>query len=395
MIKAVLLDLDDTLLENDMQVFLQAYLARLGAFMSDRIPSDQFIPHLLRATQQMLENREPARTLQETFAANFYPALDTTEETLRPRLEQFYRSEFPSLHVLTRRRPEASSLVRQLIDAGLQVVVATNPLFPRVAVEERLAWAGLPVDSVPFTLVTSYEHMHSAKPRLAFYAEILGRIGIPPAEAAMIGNDALEDIAPARRLGMAVFHLNEKPEPPFPGGDLTQAGLWLEHAAEETDPEAIKQRDAVLARAHAHLGAVLSMTAGLDRTGWSDRPAPGSWAPVEIVCHMRDAEAEVNLPRLQTILENDNPFLPGASMDEWAQQRGYLGQSPREALEAFVEARQTTLRRLNALDPRQWTRRARHALLGPTDLCEVMAVATEHDLLHLAQLRAAIAAERE
>jgi len=46
-----------------------------------------------------------------------------------------------------------------------------------------------------------------------------------------------------------------------------------------------------------------------------------------------------------------------------------------------------TIARLSALDLNAWERAARHTLLGPTTLHELMKIATEHDWLHMAQLR--------
>jgi hypothetical protein len=42
---------------------------------------------------------------------------------------------------------------------------------------------------------------------------------------------------------------------------------------------------------------------------------------------------------------------------------------------------------LEGIKPEDWNRPARHALIGPTTLRELMKIATEHDWLHMAQLR--------
>ena len=57
-----------------------------------------------------------------------------------------------------------------------------------------------------------------------------------------------------------------------------------------TDPSAlVAEARRELARFPDLLDAML---AGLDADGWRARPAPDEWAPVEIVCHLRDEEAE-------------------------------------------------------------------------------------------------------
>src|SRR3972149_9853145 len=96
-----------------------------------------------KATRVMAENDDPERTLARVFAASFFPSLGMTEESLHPRIEAFYESEFPRLRSLTRQIPEAQALVRQAAQRGFELAVGTSPLFPRPAREQRLEWAGV------------------------------------------------------------------------------------------------------------------------------------------------------------------------------------------------------------------------------------------------------------
>jgi len=386
-IKALLLDLDGTLLDNDIDSFLQAYLKSLGRHMAPWVPPETLVPQLLRSTSAMLANRLPTRTLQQAFAEDFYPALGTTEGTLRTHFEAFYRYEFPKLRSLTHRREAASTLVRSAMDAGLLVAVATNPLFPRVAIDLRLEWAGVPVPPTPFSVVTSYETFHSAKPQPAYYAEILGHLGVQAAEAAMVGDSMHDDLAPAHSLGMASFHVSSEPNPGDSAGSLEDAMAWFPHAGEGTDPEAAQRPPSVLARLHGQLGALLTLLGDLAPEVWSRRPAPGAWSLTEIICHLRDIDHEVHTPRFEMILSTDHPFLPAIDTDRWADERDYAAQSGPEALAVLAERRVQQLLRLEALPRNAWERQARHALLGPTRLSEVASIAADHELLHLADIR--------
>ena len=84
MISTLLIDLDDTLLENDMMAsFIPAYLQRLGNHLANVAPPDEIINQVMAGTQAMLEDRDPTRTMQQVFADTFYPALGLTEEDLR------------------------------------------------------------------------------------------------------------------------------------------------------------------------------------------------------------------------------------------------------------------------------------------------------------------------
>ena len=205
-IRAVLFDLDDTLLGNNMDRFLKGYFGLLAPHVAHLVPPDQFMPALLAATQAMVDHADPAVTNQQAFLADFFPRVGRTAEEMLPVFEDFYATRFGALRDLTHPRPEARAAVQAALDAGCDVVIATNPLFPDTAIRQRMEWAN--VADLPFKLVTSYEVMHSAKPHARYYAEIVGRIGRRPGECAMVGDDWANDIAPAVRVGLRAYWLN-------------------------------------------------------------------------------------------------------------------------------------------------------------------------------------------
>lgn len=85
------------------------------------------------------------------------------------------------------------------------MVIATNPLFPRTAIEQRLQWAGVGADEFSYALVTTYEIMHASKQHPAYYREILGRIKREPGECLMVGDDWGWDVLPTTRLGLSAW----------------------------------------------------------------------------------------------------------------------------------------------------------------------------------------------
>lgn len=207
--KAILFDLDDTLLENPMDSFLPAYFEALTRKVAHLVSANEFMMYLMQATQATIADTDPERTNEEVFWTVFGPAVEVPEDELMPLLEDFYTNDFPRLRRYTERRPEARDLVRQAFDQGYDVVIATNPLFPRQAILHRLAWAG--VADFPYALVTSYENMHFTKPHPAYYQEIADRIVQAPADCLMVGDDVENDIEPAAKLGMHTFLVTDDP----------------------------------------------------------------------------------------------------------------------------------------------------------------------------------------
>jgi FMN phosphatase YigB (HAD superfamily) len=203
-LRAVLFDLDDTLLYNDMEnKFLKHYFALLTAYAAPDIAPQTLIAAVMSGTDAVQRNEDPTLTNEQVFAAVFAPQLGKPWAELKPFFTRFYEERFLELRVHTRPHPAARQTVQACIDGGYRVAIATNPLFPARAIEHRLHWAGL--DGLPFALVTTYENMHTCKPSPRYYAEIAGYLDLAPAECVMVGNDVLRDIAPAQRAGMRTY----------------------------------------------------------------------------------------------------------------------------------------------------------------------------------------------
>jgi len=228
-VETVFFDLDDTLLGNDMEQFLPRYFALLGEYarpiFADR---RQLLEELVHGTQAMIGDPDPSRTNREKFWRTFTERTGLDQEEAEPFFNRFYEEEFPRLRSVTEQRPVAQELVRACFDRGLQVAIATNPLFPRRAIEHRLAWAGLPTAEFDFALVTSYENMHAAKPNKAYYREILARTGAKPETTLMVGDHWENDMAPAAAVGIRIYWVApeeaQPPTPPAGDGLLVGAG---------------------------------------------------------------------------------------------------------------------------------------------------------------------------
>ncbi len=389
MTHTVLIDLDDTLLQNSMERFLPAYFQRLGAYLSDVVDPDRMLSALMSGTRAMLADTDATTRLERKFADIFYPDLELDESELQESIHHFYTEIFPELEPLTSVKEGAREFIEHLFANDYEVVIATNPLFPGIAIEARLQWARIPVDEFEYSIVTSYEDFHFTKPDPAYLTEILGLLGRPLADAVMIGNDVAADLYPAHQLGLPVFHLHDQPVENYPGGDFEAAQEWLKHARGNFRPEAQREPESILARLKGHLAALLTLSNHCPPDTWQARPKPDEWSPIEIVAHFADVEKEVNLPRLKRFQMKDEPHLTAFDTDVWADERSYLTYDPEATISNFALSRSRLIDELKVLKPGDWERAGVHSLLGPTTLAEVMHFAAGHDLLHLAQMRQA------
>ncbi len=115
------------------------------------------------------------------------------------------------------------------------------------------------------------------------------------------------------------------------------------------------------------------------------RPVSNEWSLTEILCHLRDTEREINMPRLRMLMELNEPFIPARDTDAWAVERDYKKQDAAQALRDFTNARVQTVDLLRSLND-EWKRKARHAIFGPTNLQELVKFMVEHDKLHIRQI---------
>jgi FMN phosphatase YigB (HAD superfamily) len=385
----LLVDLDNTLLGNDMETFIPAYLGALGEYLSDRVPPKKMVATMLAATRQMMANTDPLRTLKQAFDPHFYPPLGLNEFEMRTPLQEFYTHHFPGIRGVTQFLPEVPAFIATASQRGYQVGIATNPLFPLTAITQRLAWAGLSPQDHDFCLVPSYESFHFAKPNPAYFAEFLGRIGWPDGPILMVGNDSDHDVRGAREMGLAVFWVAE-PDKNLPAGvptpdgrgSLAEVFTWLDTQPQDSLKPDFNSSMAMVATLQGSAAALSYMLADLPEDIWLYRPGPEEWSLTEIACHLRDVEREVNLPRLAVISQGNNPFISGVDSDTWASQRAYQHQNGPAALSNFLEARGETLAQLQQLAPKQWELPCRHAIFGPTNLKEIIQFTAGHERLH-------------
>ena len=205
--KALLLDLDGTLIANSMETFLPPYFAALTKKLAGLVAPEKLIAQLNASTRVMMANNDPTRTNAEAFAADFFPKIGLPREQLMPLFDDFYTREYRELRAFVKPREGARQIVSRAIAARYAVVIATMPVFPRAAIVQRLEWGNLA--NLPYALITDYETMHASKPNPAYYREIAAQIGCAPGDCVMVGNDVQLDILPARRVGMKTFWITD------------------------------------------------------------------------------------------------------------------------------------------------------------------------------------------
>lgn len=216
-IRAVLFDLDGTLIDVDMQLFIPAYLRRLADRLEPHAAPRQTLRTLNAAVMAMLGKTDGEHSLEELLRIMLANELQLDWADYQAGLAACCDNDLEALRPLVRPHPLARALVEACLSRGWRVALATNPVFPRAVIDARLVWGGL--DDLPFQPVTSYETSRLCKPHSGFFTDLLGELDLPPQACLMIGNDTLHDLS-AGRAGLATCLLTtwriDRASPSFP-----------------------------------------------------------------------------------------------------------------------------------------------------------------------------------
>jgi len=383
----LLLDLDDTLLDTNLESFIPAYFQALSGHLEKVCSGGRVVRSLIAGMNAMNANEDPRRSLKTVFDEEFYARLGIQKEIVAEALDDFVRRVFPGLAGLTRQKPEAIRFVEWAESAGYRLAIATDPFFYREIVEERIRWAGF--DAAQFALVSSANDFHFTKSHPAYFAEFLGQLGWNEGPVLMAGNDVNRDILPAQQLGLKTFLVDagstSGPRDETARGSLSDLRTWIESADLSALEPSFKSRDGILGIMASTPAVLQSMSASFTDDQWSHEPALENWSMSEIVCHLRDTEREVHAMQLDLLIEKSDAFIPRPDSGVWARERDYLSEDGDAALAGFAFARIEILDSLKTLPAEIWERKARHAIFGPTDFLEIMSFVADHDRLHLQQ----------
>lgn len=201
--KAILFDLDGTLLPMDNDVFTKGYFNELAKKLSPiGLEPDKLISAVWTGTKAMMKNDGKKRNC-EVFWDTFGAVTGKDIVPFKEASDLFYTVDFAAAKVYTGENPLAVEAVNLAHSGGRTVVCASNPLFPLDGHQMRMSWVGL--DKSNFDLITSYESDSFCKPNPEYYKSICERIGVEPQDCLHIGNDEREDMYAASSVGINCF----------------------------------------------------------------------------------------------------------------------------------------------------------------------------------------------
>ena len=205
-ITTVLFDLDGTLLPMDQDVFVAAYFKKLAVKLAPHgYDPKELIDAIWMGTGAMITNNGSCSN-ETAFWNVFCKKFGKDARKDEPIFEEYYKTDFQSVKDVCGFDPVAAETINALKEKGLRLILATNPIFPAIATQSRVRWAGLDISS--FEHYTTYENSSYCKPNLDYFREIMAKCKLKAEECLMVGNDVGDDMV-TRELGMKVFLLTD------------------------------------------------------------------------------------------------------------------------------------------------------------------------------------------
>lgn len=208
MIRNIFFDLDGTMLPMNQEQFVKVYFTELAKRFCPKLKteSEKLIKAVWKSTESMVKNDGKEPNIN-AFWKTFSKLLGKEVLKYTKDFDDFYNREFSECKSVCKYNPNVPEIMRVLKNKGYRLIAATNPLFPAVAINNRIKWAGL--DQKAFDLITTYENFTTCKPNPRYFTEIMEKINAKPDECLMVGNDVDEDILASEKAGIKSYLITD------------------------------------------------------------------------------------------------------------------------------------------------------------------------------------------
>lgn len=192
MIKNILFDLDGTLINTLQDELNKKYFEAVYKKLVDNDCDAAFLSKIIVDGIKAMIFNNGTLTNEEAFWKHFEDNSNMKREEIKDVFDSFYLNEYDNLCDCVEVIEGMNENIQLLKNKGYNLILSTNPLFPKMAIEKRASWGG--IDCKSFSYITSYENSSYSKPNINYYKEIINKNNLNIKETMMFGNDLIEDL---------------------------------------------------------------------------------------------------------------------------------------------------------------------------------------------------------
>ena len=199
MLKAVLFDMDSTLLKINLNAFICVYVKEITRILASIARANEhvtLIEYVKTYDATYDKSRCDGLSNAKFFARDFElrTGIPLQDPIIADALSFYEREILPSRNnrfIGAAPMPGAHEALFKVTAAGLKCALFTNPTFNENTIRTRMKWAQ--IDTFPFDKVTFMENSYAAKPSPDFFKYHLEAMGLKPCEVLMVGDDPKRD----------------------------------------------------------------------------------------------------------------------------------------------------------------------------------------------------------
>lgn len=207
MLKAVFFDLDGTLLPMNEEIFTKLYFHLISKSVANKGYQAEELIHTIWQGTKLMYTNDGKRTNEEVFWDYFGKVYGKEKVEDKIYFDAFYLNEFKQVKQACGQNPYVEQIIQVAKEKVGKVVLTTNPIFPRVGIQTRLAFLGL--NENDFDYITTYENSSYCKPNPKYFLEVLEKLDLKSDEVILFGNNDIEDYKCAKQAGISCYLVGE------------------------------------------------------------------------------------------------------------------------------------------------------------------------------------------
>lgn len=203
MLKAVLFDLDGTLLPMQELDFIKKYAELLDIKMAKIGLDGTKLGRLIWESMHRIEKNDGSKTNNDVFNETFIDFYGEEASKYKSLLLDYYINEFSGTKMVCTENPLARTIIDFVNNNNLLCILATSPVYPSVATINRMSFIGLKESD--FSLFTHHENCRYGKTNPNYYLDILNKFNLKPNEVLLFGNNTFEDGETSLKCGIKTY----------------------------------------------------------------------------------------------------------------------------------------------------------------------------------------------